>query len=68
MNRVVRAIAMLGIAAGTVGAAETDALARGFAGPPPESRPWVYWFWLNSNITSNGITATSGRASWEQLQ
>ena len=21
------------------------------------ARPWVYWFWLNGNITSNGITA-----------
>jgi len=28
-----------------------------FRQPPPESRPWVYWFWLNGNITSNGITA-----------
>ncbi len=28
-----------------------------FLKPPPEARPWVYWFWLNGNITSNGITA-----------
>jgi hypothetical protein len=27
-----------------------------FRQPPPEARPWVYWFWLNGNITSNGIT------------
>lgn len=32
-------------------------LAKGFANPPAEARPWVYWFWLNGNITSNGITA-----------
>jgi hypothetical protein len=34
-----------------------DLLERGFARPPDSARPWVYWFWLNGNITSNGITA-----------
>ena len=28
-----------------------------FAQPPESARPWVYWFWLNSNITREGITA-----------
>ena len=32
-------------------------LEGGFANPPASARPWVYWFWLNGNITSNGITA-----------
>ncbi len=32
-------------------------LEAGFLKPPPDARPWVYWFWLNGNITSNGITA-----------
>ena len=32
-------------------------LARDFASPPASARPWVYWFWLNGNISSNGITA-----------
>ena len=32
-------------------------LDRGFREPPPEARPWVYWFWLNGNITREGITA-----------
>jgi hypothetical protein len=32
-------------------------LDQGFKHPPDSARPWVYWFWLNSNITSNGITA-----------
>jgi len=32
-------------------------LARGFAHPPLSARPWVYWFWLNGNITREGITA-----------
>ena len=32
-------------------------LDRDFQQPPDSARPWVYWFWLNGNITSNGITA-----------
>jgi hypothetical protein len=32
-------------------------LARGFASPPASSRPWVYWFWLDGNISREGITA-----------
>jgi hypothetical protein len=28
-----------------------------FKNPPKTARPWVYWFWLNSNITKEGITA-----------
>ncbi len=38
-------------------ASSADSLAKGFSKPPLEARPWVYWFWLNGNITSNGITA-----------
>ena len=38
-------------------AAPADDLARSFAQPPLSARPWVYWFWLNGNITREGITA-----------
>jgi hypothetical protein len=31
--------------------------ARGFVTPPEEARPWVYWFWVNNNVTKEGITA-----------
>lgn len=34
-----------------------DALRSGFAAPPPSARPWVYWTWLSSNLTREGITA-----------
>ena len=34
-----------------------DSLARKFQNPPSDARPWVYWFWNNGNVTSNGITA-----------
>jgi hypothetical protein len=32
-------------------------LATSFLHPPDSARPWVYWFWLNGNITRTGITA-----------
>ena len=32
-------------------------LEQGFLKPPDSARPWVYWFWLNGNITTEGITA-----------
>ncbi|MGH7969667.1 MAG: glycosyl hydrolase, partial [Limisphaerales bacterium] len=37
--------------------AASHQLEKEFQNPPPSARPWVYWFWLNGNITSNGITA-----------
>lgn len=37
--------------------ADADALAREFARPPASARPWVYWFWINGNISKSGITA-----------
>jgi len=43
-----------------VSARATDrasALEAGFQRPPDSARPWVYSFWLNGNVTSNGITA-----------
>lgn len=41
----------------TLNAAAADDLAGGFQRPPESARPWVYWFWLNGNITREGITA-----------
>ena len=38
-------------------AAPPAELDRGFSNPPDSARPWVYWFWLNGNITRQGITA-----------
>ncbi|HWQ91671.1 MAG TPA: glycosyl hydrolase, partial [Clostridia bacterium] len=34
-----------------------DSLESGFAQPPPKARPWVFWFWLDGNISREGITA-----------
>jgi hypothetical protein len=48
---------LAGPSIGTAPAAGTVDLQRGFERPPDSARPWVYWFWLNGNISSNGITA-----------
>src|SRR5512133_1148567 len=28
-----------------------------FASPPAAARPWVYWFWMDGNLSREGITA-----------
>jgi alpha-L-rhamnosidase len=32
-------------------------LEKGFVNPPESARIWVYWFWLNGNLTKEGMTA-----------
>lgn len=32
-------------------------LAKVFTRPPSESRPWCYWYWMNGNITRDGLRA-----------
>ena len=47
-------------AAGTAPVSPTapaDDLAQGFARPPDSARPWVYWMWMDGNLTREGITA-----------
>ena len=51
---------MLGILlltrAGAVGAEASD-WERQFKQPPATARPWINWFWMDGNITREGITA-----------
>lgn len=51
-----RLAALLVLLLGVSGASADD-LERAFMHPPDSARPWVYWFWLNGNITREGITA-----------
>lgn len=37
--------------------AGTDELARAFQQPPDSARTGIFWFWINGNITREGITA-----------
>jgi hypothetical protein len=32
-------------------------LEREFAVPPAAAKPWVYWFWMDGNVSREGITA-----------
>lgn len=48
-------IASLLLASLSLGTADT--LRDQFQHPPAEARPWVYWTWLSSNLTREGITA-----------
>jgi hypothetical protein len=51
---LVAAALFLGAAAADAG---DPALRGGFARPPGYARPWVYWFWINGNISTGAITA-----------
>jgi hypothetical protein len=33
-----------------------DSLEAGFTKPPEETKPWVYWYWLDNNVSRDGIT------------
>ncbi len=49
--------AMSGSALAGDSTAGAEDMARGFVNPPASARPWVYWFPLDGNLSSNGITA-----------
>jgi hypothetical protein len=57
---ILLALAVIGLAS-MAAAGETmqavDPLEKRFLTPPDAARPWVYWFWLDGNITQEGITA-----------
>jgi (4-O-methyl)-D-glucuronate---lignin esterase len=43
-------------AASTCASARATDLENGFRHPPSAVRPWVFWFWINGNISREGIT------------
>jgi hypothetical protein len=45
------------LAAAACGPRQASKLEQDFLRPPASARPWVYWFWLDGNITKPGITA-----------
>lgn len=48
---------LLLFAASLAAAALPDALEEAFISPPDSARPWVYWFFMDGNLTREGITA-----------
>jgi hypothetical protein len=57
MIRLAQIASSFACAAALATANAADHLRQGFIHPPASAFPWVYWFPLNGNITSNGITA-----------
>ena len=31
-------------------------LQQAFKQPPPQAKPWVFWYWMNAAVTREGIT------------
>jgi hypothetical protein len=31
-------------------------LEQGFINPPKSASPWVYWFWMNGNISKEALS------------
>jgi hypothetical protein len=56
---VLGALALIGLAfgLGLPDPVAPDSLAENFAHPPESARPWVYWMWMDGNLTREGITA-----------
>lgn len=50
-------VGTLSVGAVRVHALTVEEMARGFENPPPSARPQTWWHWMNSNVSSNGITA-----------
>jgi hypothetical protein len=49
--------AMEDLACAESAAEPADELRENFQHPQPESRPWCYWYWMNGNMTREGIRA-----------
>ena len=56
---IVLSCCLRGATLGTLGGQDVDnsELEMGFVHPPDSARPWVYWFWMDGNVTRAGITA-----------
>jgi (4-O-methyl)-D-glucuronate---lignin esterase len=47
----------LAIAAAACAPGQSTDLERQFVSPPDSARPWVYWMWMDGNLSREGITA-----------
>jgi hypothetical protein len=56
MNRIFLCLLLVAAFAFPV-AGQTDRMKETFKHPPDEARPWVYWVWMDGNLTREGITA-----------
>ncbi len=54
LQRVILLLALL--VNGAVLAATPDALVSGWVNPPAKTKPWIYWYWINGQVSREGIT------------
>ena len=52
-NRCLMGILLVTVSAGSCFAG----IAEAFKNPPPSAHPWTFWFWVNGNVTKEGIRA-----------
>jgi len=58
MNRILSILCLLVVLSDAFAVEPaTNDLATQFTAPPDSAKPWVYWFWMNGNITKEGISA-----------
>ena len=57
MTKLMKPAVAFAAALAAFGVSGADRLARGFAAPEPEAKPYTWWHWMNGNITKEGITA-----------
>jgi hypothetical protein len=50
---LIAAVSLTGLSGGALAA---DALANGFGHPPDSAKPWVYWYFMDGNLTREGMT------------
>jgi hypothetical protein len=55
MKSVIKLITVL-LALGAT-ALHADELTDRFTNPPAEAKPWLYWYWMNGNVSREGIRA-----------
>jgi len=54
--RLVVLVVLLSLASAILPASGNE-LGRNFRAPPDSARPWVYWMWMDGNLSREGITA-----------
>jgi hypothetical protein len=54
-RRILASFIVLPLLVPAMAVAETPS-PQSFRSPPASARPWTYWWWLNSNVTREGIT------------
>jgi hypothetical protein len=57
-SNIVAAFAVLAMVCALTGnAPAVESLPQSFAQPPAAARPWVYWYFMDGNLTREGMTA-----------